>query len=106
MEKTRCQRCDRFCVACHATARLVVYQVDHHSTTQLSGFPVPNRADHNELGCSGSCVALSQMSDLPRFLQDDQIEKILRCCDRRTKLAKETTLFCCSWHVWDFEAVR
>jgi site-specific recombinase XerD len=33
-------------------------------------------------------VALSQMSDLPRFLQDDQIEQILKGCDRRTKVGK------------------
>ena len=33
-------------------------------------------------------VALSQMSDLPRFLQDDQVEKILKSCDQRTNVGK------------------
>jgi site-specific recombinase XerD len=33
-------------------------------------------------------VPLSPMSDLPRFLQDDQIAKILNCCNRRTKVGK------------------
>lgn len=33
-------------------------------------------------------VALSPMSDLPRFLQDDQIERILKGCDRGTKVGK------------------
>jgi site-specific recombinase XerD len=33
-------------------------------------------------------VPLSNLSDLPRFLQPDQVEKILRCCDRRTKVGK------------------
>jgi site-specific recombinase XerD len=31
-------------------------------------------------------VPLSNLSDLPRFLQPDQVEKVLRCCDRRTKV--------------------
>ena len=33
-------------------------------------------------------VPLSNLSDLPRFLQPDQVEKVLRCCDRRTKVGK------------------
>jgi site-specific recombinase XerD len=33
-------------------------------------------------------VPLSNQSDLPRFLQPDQVEKVLRCCDRRTKVGK------------------
>jgi site-specific recombinase XerD len=33
-------------------------------------------------------VPLSQMSDLPRFLEADQVEKVLRGCDRRTKVGK------------------
>ena len=33
-------------------------------------------------------VPLSNLSDLPRFLQPDQVEKVLRCCDRRTKMGK------------------
>ncbi len=33
-------------------------------------------------------VPVSNLSDLPRFLQPDQVEKVLRCCDRRTKVGK------------------
>jgi site-specific recombinase XerD len=33
-------------------------------------------------------VPLSNLSDLPRFLQPEQVEKVLRCCDRRTKVGK------------------
>jgi site-specific recombinase XerD len=33
-------------------------------------------------------VPLSNLSDLPRFLQPDQIDKVLRCCDRRTEVGK------------------
>src|SRR5439155_5577097 len=33
-------------------------------------------------------VPLSNLLDLPRFLQPDQVEKVLRCCDRRTKMGK------------------
>jgi site-specific recombinase XerD len=33
-------------------------------------------------------VPVSHLSDLPRFLQADQVEKVLRCCDRRTKIGK------------------
>lgn len=33
-------------------------------------------------------VPLSKLSDLPRFLEPDEVEKVLRCCDRRTKVGK------------------
>ena len=33
-------------------------------------------------------VPISNLSDLPRYLQPDQVEKVLRCCDRRTKVGK------------------
>jgi site-specific recombinase XerD len=33
-------------------------------------------------------VPLANLSDLPRFLQPDQVEKVLRCCDRRTRVGK------------------
>ena len=33
-------------------------------------------------------VAAGRLSDLPRFLEAGQVERLLRCCDRRTRIGK------------------
>jgi integrase len=33
-------------------------------------------------------VAGGRLSELPRYLEAEQVEEILRCCDRRRKVGK------------------
>jgi integrase/recombinase XerD len=52
------------------------------------GFLFQTGRTTTNLAAAVPTVAVSNLSDLPRFLKADQVEKVLRCCDRRTKVGK------------------
>lgn len=52
------------------------------------GFLFQTGRTTTNLAAAVPSVPLSPLSDLPRFLESDQVQKVLRCCDRRTKVGK------------------
>lgn len=52
------------------------------------GFLFQRGLTTTNLAAAVPTVPGSHLSDLPRFLEAKQVEKVLRCCDRRTKVGK------------------
>jgi site-specific recombinase XerD len=74
----------------HATPRRGRWSTKSVITALRSflGFLFQSGLTTTNLAAAVPDVALSELSDLPRFLPADQVEKVLRCCDRRTKVGK------------------
>jgi len=54
----------------------------------LLGFLFQTGRTKDNLAAAVPTVSMSRLSDVPRFLQPNQVEKVLQSCDRRTKVGK------------------
>jgi site-specific recombinase XerD len=60
----------------------------------------------NDLATCVPTIATWSLSNVPRSLAGEQIQKILASCDKATAIGKRDSPFCSCWHVWACEPAK